>query len=35
LKSELAVYFPNYEDIIYDSNKESGKTKSSISYEHG
>ncbi|KAH0291167.1 hypothetical protein M436DRAFT_56356 [Aureobasidium namibiae CBS 147.97] len=22
LKSELAVYFPNYEDIIYDSNKE-------------
>ncbi|KAI5204695.1 hypothetical protein E4T39_03494 [Aureobasidium subglaciale] len=22
LKSELAVYFPNYEEIIYDSNKE-------------
>lgn len=25
IKSELAVYFPNYEDIIYDSNKEPGK----------
>jgi hypothetical protein len=35
LKSELAVYFPNYEEIIYDSNKESGKTKPNTSYDHG
>jgi hypothetical protein len=35
LKSELAVYFPNYEEIIYDSNKESGKTKLNISRGHG
>jgi hypothetical protein len=26
LKSELAVYFPNYEDIIYDAPKEPGRS---------
>ena len=27
LKSELAVYFPNYEDIIYDAPREPGKSQ--------